>query len=105
MKGLRCTTDNCQHNCHERCEAGIIDISQHGTCKSKIKREGGALSQLFEDYEAGPDYSMDEPELIVQCDADCIYNSNHLCTKEHVSVQDGLIATKCFSRKKDTLRG
>lgn len=100
MKGLRCTTQDCEHNCHERCSAGVIDISKGAVCKSKIKREGGALSQLFEEYEAGQSFDMYEPELIVQCDADCIYNSNHLCTREHVSVEDGVLRTKCSSRRR-----
>ena len=100
MKGLRCTTSDCEHNCHERCSAGVIDISAHGVCKSKMRREGGALSQLFEEYEAARSFDAYDPELIVQCEADCIYNSNHLCTREHVSVEDGVLRTKCSSRKK-----
>ncbi|MBQ9145300.1 MAG: hypothetical protein IJX70_02380 [Clostridia bacterium] len=101
MKGLRCTTDNCEHNCHERCTAGIIDINAHGVCKSKLKRDGGSLEQLFSAYEAGESFEELEPELIVQCEADCIYNCNHLCTRENLSIQDGAWRTKCFSRKKD----
>ena len=100
MKGLRCTTANCEYNCLERCQAGIIDVSAGAVCKSKTKREGGALSQVFAGYEAGSTYPMEEPELIVQCAADCIYNHNSLCTREHVNVADGHLRTRCTSRKR-----
>ncbi len=101
MKGLHCTTDNCEHNCHERCTAGVIDVNEHAVCKTKIKREGGALAQLFEGYEAAPSADLENTDVIIQCDADCIYNCNRLCTRENVSIEDGLARTKCFSRKKD----
>lgn len=99
MKGLRCTTDNCQYNLGERCQAGIIDVSAGAVCRSKTKREGGALAQLFAGYEAAA-APMEDPELIVQCDADCIYNQNHLCTREHLTIQDGVVRTRCTSRRR-----
>jgi hypothetical protein len=100
MKGLRCTTANCEYNTCERCQAGIIDVSRGAVCRSKTKREGGALAQVFAGYEAASAYPMEDPELIVQCDADCIYNSNSLCTREHVNIADGVMRTRCVSRKR-----
>ncbi len=101
MKGLKCTTGNCEYNSHNHCMAGIIDISESAVCKTKVKREGGALSQIFAEYEAAPDIDMlDGVETIVQCDADCLYNTNHICNRENLSVEDSIIRTKCFSRKK-----
>ena len=100
MKGLRCTTSNCEYNTCERCQAGVIDVSRGAVCRSKTKREGGALSQVFAGYEAASAYPMEEPELIVQCDADCIYNSNSLCTREHVNIADGMMRTRCVSRRR-----
>lgn len=101
MKGLKCTTSNCEFNDRSHCLAGIIDISDSAVCKTKQKREGGALSQIFAEYEAAPDIEMlDDVETVVQCNADCIYNSNHICTREHLSIEDSVIRTKCFSRKR-----
>lgn len=101
MKELRCTTANCEHNKCEKCFADSIQISEKGICKSKIKRDGGALSQLFENYEAGSSFEMDEVDTEVSCNADCIYNCNSECTREHLHVEDGFIKTKCADRVKD----
>lgn len=101
MKGLRCTTNNCEYNSRDHCTAGIINVSESAVCRTKVRREGGALSQIFAEYEAAPDIEMlDETESVVQCDADCIYNTNHMCTRENLSIEDSVIRTKCFSRKK-----
>lgn len=101
MKGLKCTTANCEYNSHNHCMAGIINVSETAVCKTKLKREGGALSQIFAEYEAAPDIGLlEETETVVQCDADCIYNVNHICTREHLSIDDSFVRTKCFSRKK-----
>jgi len=101
MKGLRCGTSNCEHNECERCMAGIIDIGPNGVCKTKIKRDGGELSQIFANYEAAPEADLlDNVDTIVQCSADCIFNVNSLCGLEAINVEDGLIKTKCMTRKK-----
>ncbi len=101
MKGLRCTTNNCEYNSRDHCTAGIINISENAVCRTKVRREGGALSQIFAEYEAAPDIELlDETEIVVQCDANCIYNTNHMCTRENLSIEDSVIRTKCFSRKK-----
>ncbi|NCA66774.1 MAG: DUF1540 domain-containing protein [Clostridia bacterium] len=101
MKGLKCTTNNCEHNDHDHCMAGIIDISESAVCKTKLKREGGTLSQIFAEYEAAPDIEMlEDVETVVQCDADCVYNTNRMCSRENLNIEDSVIRTKCFSRKK-----
>lgn len=100
MKGLRCTTANCENNKCERCYAGSVAINERGVCKTKRKREGGALSQLFENFEAANSFDMDDPETNVSCNADCIYNVNSGCNREHLLVEDGVIKTKCVNRKK-----
>lgn len=103
MKGLRCTTANCEHNKCEHCLAGVVDINEKGVCKSKIKRDGGALAQLFDNYESATAFDFTENENIVQCAADCIYNLNSECTRERLLVEDGVIKTKCADRRKDEL--
>ena len=101
MKGLRCTTANCENNRCERCYAGSVDINERGVCKSKKKREGGALAQLFENYEAANSFELEDPETEVLCDADCVYNVNSKCSREHLLVEDGVIKTKCANKKKN----
>ncbi len=102
MKGLRCTTENCEHNYCNRCMAGVIDVSEMAVCKTKLKREGGSLEQLFKEYEAAPSIdSFEEPEVVVQCNADCVYNNNHLCNRENLDIEDGMFKTKCFSRRRN----
>ena len=76
MKELKCTTANCEHNKCERCYANTIEITEKGVCKTKAKRDGGALSQLFENYEAGANFELDEFFTLLNCNADCIYNNN-----------------------------
>lgn len=101
MKELRCTTANCEHNKCEHCFANTIEISEKGVCKTKSKRDGGALSQLFENYEAGSSFDFNDVQTEVTCNADCIYNNNSECTREHLLVEDGIIRTKCANRVKD----
>ena len=62
MKGLMCTTGNCEHNRNCRCLAGIVDFDKHGVCKSRCKRGGipkqtGAAIEAAIDFEYG--YSPD----------------------------------------------
>lgn len=101
MRGLRCTTSNCEHNECEHCMAGIIDISANAACATKMKREGGDLSQIFANYEAAPELDMLENiDTVVQCNADCLFNVNGMCSLEAISVEDGILKTKCMTRKK-----
>ena len=81
--------------------ANSIEITEKGVCKTKTKRDGGALSQLFENYEAGSSFDMEELDTEVNCNADCIYNCNSECSREHLLVEDGIIKTKCANRVKD----
>lgn len=101
MKGLKCTTTNCEHNILDHCTAGIINITEKAVCSSKMKREGGILAQSFTDMEASADMeALNNEDTLVQCDAECIYNNNFKCTRENLLIEDSFIKTKCFSRKK-----
>lgn len=100
MKGLRCTTNNCEYNRNMRCTAISVDISQRGVCNTKMKREGGILAQVFENFEAAGELDAEYKEVIVRCSADCLYNVNRICGKDNITVEDGFASTKCFSRKK-----
>lgn len=101
MVELKCTTANCEHNKCERCFADNVDIDKHHVCKTKKKREGGALAQLFENYEAGASFELQSNATAVNCNATCIYNTNGECTREHLQVEDGAFRTKCSSFVKD----
>lgn len=104
MKGLKCTTTNCEHNhgCH--CDAGVINIDKKGCCRTKIKRELGALGQAFEaaaeGFEAAQDfdYARNE-EVLIQCDSvHCAYNAQNVCNSSLVNIGNGFFKTKCFTK-------
>ncbi len=102
MKGLNCTTTNCEFNRNGKCTAISVEISNRGICNTKMKRDGGMLSQMFESFEtAGELEDIANPkDVVVRCDANCLYNVNRICGRENINVEDSLISTKCFSRKK-----
>ncbi|HPD02132.1 MAG TPA: DUF1540 domain-containing protein [Eubacteriales bacterium] len=102
MKNLICHTNNCEHNIKSRCTAGIITISDHARCLSKIRRDGGILAQAFADVEAGADFDMmSAVETAVQCNFDCVHNSKHRCTLDHITVDDTIRGTICKTRIKE----
>ena len=102
MKGLRCTTCNCEFNraCH--CNAGVIKVSKNGVCETKQKRRYGIIQQNSVNIEAAKDFDYDDgKELLVQCDCgECIFNKNHICTSSIVNMGDGRMKTKWFSKAK-----
>ena len=101
MKGLECSTLNCEHNVMNCCTAGIINISSKGFCATKMKRDGGMLAQSFKDMEVSEELRADlkERDNLVQCEASCRFNDNFKCTAPCISIQDGIIHTKCYTRK------
>lgn len=101
MKGLKCTTANCEHNEGYHCMAGVINISKNATCRTKVKRENGVIEQEFINMELAQefDYSHNE-ELLIECDSiDCKHNANHRCKAQNVDIGDSMIKTKCFTKK------
>lgn len=103
MKGLKCTTHNCEHNraCH--CNAGIINIGKNGICMTKQKREFGMLEQSQVNIEAAKDFDFAQnDDVLIQCDSTkCVFNRDRLCTSNVVNVCDGLVRTKCFTKRVD----
>ena len=100
MKGLRCTTANCEYNRNLHCTAIAVDISPRAVCNTKMKREGGMLAQVFENFEAANELDVEYKDVTVHCDAECLYNINRVCGRDSITVEDGIVSTKCFSRKK-----
>ena len=83
MKGLMCTTGNCEHNRNCRCLAG--------------PKQNGAAIEAAIDFEYG--YS---PDVLVKCEcADCTYNRNRVCSCESIDVGDALVRTHCFTKRTD----
>lgn len=103
MKGLKCTTSNCEFNegCH--CKAGIITIDKHANCASKVKRENGIIEQEFVNMEVGQEFNYnDNDESLIKCDStDCIYNKCFRCSANFVNVGDKLLNTKCLTKTKN----
>lgn len=100
MKGLRCTTTNCEFNRNMHCTAANVSFNKRGVCNTKMKREGGMLAQIFEDFETSKEFDIEYQDIQVKCDADCIYNVNRMCGRENITVEDSMTKTKCFTRKK-----
>lgn len=101
MKKILCHTANCEHNLKNTCFAGVISIGENAKCDSKIKRDGGVLAQAFADVEASEELDkLSNTEAIVQCDADCIYNRDNVCTCDEIVVDDKMLSTKCKTRIK-----
>ncbi|MDR2047235.1 MAG: DUF1540 domain-containing protein [Clostridiales bacterium] len=101
MNHLKCTTANCEHNIRENCTAGIITVEDNAVCGTKIKREGRVLAQQFAELEAAAEISsVEKAKTYIQCDADCVYNKDNVCSSERVLVSDTLFSTKCATRKK-----
>ena len=91
MKEIICETSNCEHNLKCRCLAGIITVGETAACRSRIKREGGALAQSFADVEAGEEFHG-------TASAECSYNANGMCSAEKITVKDAMFKAKCKSR-------
>ena len=103
MSGLKCTTRNCEHNCNCHCNAGVIFIGKNGACKTKQKREYGVLEQEKTNIEAAKDFDFNENDQVcIQCDSTkCCYNYNNACCSQIVNVADGMMRTKCFTKRVD----
>ncbi len=102
MKGLVCTTCNCEHNHSCRCLAGIVDFDKHGACKSRQKR-GGLPREKSAAIEAAQDLDLGvEQDVLVKCDCtDCTYNRNRVCACDGINVGDALLRTRCFTKRTD----
>ncbi|MEG1509460.1 MAG: DUF1540 domain-containing protein [Clostridia bacterium] len=103
MKGLKCTTANCEHNKNCHCYAGIVNISKNAKCNSKIKRSYGMLEQEMENTESAQDFDFNENEdILIQCEStDCIYNKSGLCHSDIINVKDTLFSTKCNTKRNE----
>ena len=83
MKGLKCTTCNCEFNraCH--CNAGVIKVGKTGVCETRQKRRYGIIQQNSVNIEAAKDFDYESgKEVLIHCE----------CA--------GLMRTKCFSKEK-----
>lgn len=100
MENLICHTSNCEHNIKSKCLAGIISVDEKGNCLTRVKRDGGILSQTFADIEAAEDFDiLDVNGTSVHCECEkCVHNENTQCYADHILVDDTLLKTKCFTK-------
>jgi hypothetical protein len=77
----------------------MIGVSDTAVCDTKIKRAGGALEQTFAELEAGEEFLSEAP-AVVQCEAECLYNTDKKCTAHSLLVADSVFRTKCKTRIK-----
>ena len=101
MKGLKCTTSNCEFNNNYHCTAGFITINKRGVCETRQKREMGILEQTKVNMEASKDFSYeDNDDTFIQCNCfQCKYNRGCTCTSKTVDIKDGLLKTRCFTKE------
>lgn len=102
MEKIICYTKNCEHNLKSVCFAGVITIGEKARCLTKEKREGGMLAQAFADVEASEELGdAGAYDCLVQCNCNCVFNENNLCTSKNIKVDDTVINTKCKTRIKN----
>ncbi len=102
MKGLKCTTSNCEFNegCH--CRAGIINVDKHGNCATKLRRENGVIEQEFINMETAAEFDYsDNDDTFIECGStECMHNKSNKCAAEHITVGDKMMHTKCKTKAK-----
>ena len=79
-----------------------MKVNEKGICSTKKKRPGGAYAQAIAEFELADELSplLDkETELKCVC-KECSYNHSETCSSPEVLIGDGIITTKCFTRKK-----
>ncbi len=98
MENLQCFCANCEHNHACKCGAGIINMDKSGACRTRQRRGTGMLGQKFE---AAQDFALaSDVNTLVQCDCtDCLYNNSRLCNSPAITVRDGVMKTKCMTKK------
>ena len=101
MKGLKCTSTDCEYNNHGHCEAGVINIAANGVCKTKLKLKDDGIDNEYSRLEVAEDFDYsDNDDVLIECDAkQCMYNKDHMCTSNIVNIQDSILKTKCVTRK------
>ena len=100
---LKCTTSNCEYHFKNRCTAGCMKVNEKGVCQTKKKRAGGAYAQAIAEFELADELSPlldNETELKCSCN-ECAYNDNDTCKSNSVLIGDGIVSTKCFTRRKN----
>ena len=94
MKGLMCTTGNCEHNRSCHCHAGIVNFDKRG---GVLPSSPTTMIEAARDFDYGED-----TEVLVQCDCvGCAYNRNRVCANEAINVGDTMHRTKCFTKRAD----
>ena len=103
MKGLKCTTSNCEFNEGFHCKAGVVNIDKRGNCITRIKRENGVIEQEFVNMEVSSEFNYsDNEDTLIKCNStDCSYNKCFKCSADFISVGEKLLSTKCKTRTKE----
>ncbi len=103
MKGLKCTTSNCEFNEGFHCKAGVVNIDKRGNCITRIKRENGVIEQEFVNMEVSSEFNYsDNEDTLIKCNStDCSYNKCFKCAADFINVGEKLLSTKCKTRTKE----
>ena len=103
MKGLKCTTNNCEFNNRGHCEAGVINIGANAICKTKMKKHFEDIDAEYERMEVAGEFDFSEnDDVLIECDSvNCKYNKDHICTANRVDIRDTLMHTKCVTKNVD----
>ncbi len=89
---LKCKKLNCKNNDRYSCMKDCIKVSDSAECDSFEKadnldeKQRQDVSQTM--FETAPDYHpyRHKREVDIECGADCLFNSNHKCRANGISV-------------------
>lgn len=82
MFDLKCKRKGCTFNQNCNCTANQVDVSKDTNCRT--------YEPSFEDKENEPSEVGQPPirkNISVGCKADCLFNSNSVCTANGITVQ------------------
>ena len=84
MKDIKCGLKDCRFNKGYSCCADCITIQGDTDCRSyePLADKRGSLFEAGDDF-IPTNYSVDTR---VNCDADCVFNKNHICVSNGITV-------------------
>lgn len=82
MFDLKCKRKGCEYNKNCNCTASEVDVRKDTTCKTykpSNEAEVGEVEKVGQ--------PMIRKDIDVECKADCIFNTNYICTANGITVQ------------------
>lgn len=92
MYDLKCKRKGCVHNKNCNCTANIVEVKSDTGCKTFAPSNEAEIGEV--EKVGQPAIRKD---IEVACHADCIFNSNSVCTANGITVQtcDNITEPNC----------